>query len=77
MLLGILYTILLKDPCSKEIQQIVTEIANETQKQNEALKVDAGENHWGYTAELYLSDYIWIKVADKKYGNYVMIKHIW
>ncbi|MBU3113689.1 MerR family transcriptional regulator [Clostridium lacusfryxellense] len=60
---------LLKDPCSKEIQQIVTEIANETQKQNEALKVDAGENHWAYTAELYLSDYIWIKVADKKYGT--------
>lgn len=58
-----------KYPYSKEIQKIVGEIVNETQKQNEALKVDAGENLWGYTAELYLSDSIWIKVADKKYGN--------
>ncbi|MBW9159116.1 MerR family transcriptional regulator [Clostridium tagluense] len=58
-----------KDPSSKEIQQIVEQIANESKKQNEALKVDQGENHWGYTAELYLSDSIWIKVADNKYGN--------
>jgi len=58
-----------KDPSSKEIQEIVEQIANETQKQNEALKVDAGENHWGYTAELYLSDSTWIKVADKQYGT--------
>lgn len=58
-----------KDPCSKEIQEIVYKIAYETKKQHEALKVDEGENHWGYTAELYLSDSIWIKVADKKYGT--------
>ncbi|MBU3227776.1 MerR family transcriptional regulator [Clostridium algidicarnis] len=58
-----------KNPSSKEIQEIVEQIANESKKQNEALKVDEGENHWGYTAELYLSDSIWIKVADKKYGN--------
>ncbi|MBZ9626290.1 MerR family transcriptional regulator [Clostridium sp. FP2] len=58
-----------KDPSSKEIQQIVEQIANESKKQNEALKVDQGENHWGYTAELYLSDSMWIKVADDKYGN--------
>lgn len=57
------------DPYSKEVQEIVQEIANETKKQLEALKLDEGENYCGYTAELYLSDSIWIKVADKKYGN--------
>lgn len=58
-----------KDPRSKEIQEIAYEIANETKKQNEDLKVDAGENYLGYTAELYLSNDIYIKVTDKKYGN--------
>lgn len=58
-----------KDPSSEEIQKIVEEIANETEKQNEALKVDAGENHLGYTAELYLSNSTMIKVTDEKYGN--------
>ena len=33
-----------KDPYSKEIQEIAHEIANETEKQNKALKVDVGEN---------------------------------
>ncbi|WP_454054943.1 MerR family transcriptional regulator [Clostridium sp. Marseille-Q7071] len=58
-----------KNPNSKEIQQIVEEIAEETKEENEALKVDEGENHWGYTAELYLSDSIMIKVTNKEYGN--------
>lgn len=58
-----------KDPYSKEIQEIVHEIANETKKQNEDLKVDSGENYLGYTADLYLSNDIYIKVTDKKYGN--------
>ncbi len=58
-----------KNPNSKEIQQIVEEIAKETKKENEALKVDEGENHWGYTAELYLSDSIMIKVTNKEYGD--------
>lgn len=58
-----------KDPSSKEIQEIVQEIVSETQKQHEALKIDDGENYWGYTAELYLSDPTWIKVIDKKYGD--------
>jgi len=58
-----------KDPSSKDIQEIAHEIVNETEKQNETLKVDEGENHWEYTAELYLSDPIFIKVNDKKYGS--------
>ena len=58
-----------KDPYSKEVQQIVEEISDANKKIQEFYKVDEGENHWGYTAELYLSDSIWIKVTDKKYGS--------
>lgn len=58
-----------KDTYSKEIQEIAHEIANETKKNTEALKVDAGENNLGYTAELYLSNPTYIKVIDKKYGS--------
>ena len=36
---------------------------------HEALKIDVGENYWGYTAELYLSASIWIKGTDKTYGS--------
>ncbi|WP_143315140.1 MerR family transcriptional regulator [Clostridium sp. HBUAS56017] len=58
-----------KDPHSKEIQEIVQKIVNETEKQLKVLKRDEGENYWGYTAEQYLSDPTYIKVMDKKYGN--------
>jgi len=58
-----------KNPYSKEIQEIAHEIANETEKQNKALKVDVGENYLGYIAETYLSNTTYIKVIDKKYGN--------
>ena len=58
-----------KDPHSKEIQQIVEEISAETKKSHEFYKIDEGENHLGYTAELYLSNSTYIKVNDDKYGN--------
>ena len=58
-----------RDPSSKEIQAIVREIAEITNKNNSDLKIDEGENHWGYTADLYCSDSLWIKVADEKYGS--------
>jgi DNA-binding transcriptional MerR regulator len=58
-----------KDPLSKDIQEIVSEIVDETQKQHEALKVEVGENYWSYQAEQYLSEPILIKVMDKKYGE--------
>jgi len=58
-----------KDPYSKEIQEIAHEIANETKRQHEILKIDEGENYLGYTADRYLSDSILLKVTDKKYGN--------
>jgi Predicted transcriptional regulators len=57
-----------KNPNSEEIQKIVAEIANVTQKQHENLKIDEGENYFGYMAELYMSDSIWKKATDKNYG---------
>lgn len=69
MLYKKLTTDLSKDPYSKEIQDVIEEIAYETKIQNEAFNIDEGENHWGYTAELYLSNSTWIKAIDKKYGS--------
>lgn len=56
-----------RDPHSKEVQEITHDIANEIKKQNEAFKVDVGENYLGYVADLYLSDSIYIKGIDEKY----------
>lgn len=58
-----------KDPTSKEIQQIVQEIADIVKKTDELYKWDGGDNYWGYMAELYLSNSTVIKVTDKNYGN--------
>ncbi|MBD5572410.1 MerR family transcriptional regulator [Clostridium botulinum] len=58
-----------KDPFSKEIQQIIEEISDESKKSQKLYKVDEGENHWGYMAELYLSDSMLQEVTDEKYGN--------
>ncbi|MFL0266937.1 MerR family transcriptional regulator [Candidatus Clostridium radicumherbarum] len=58
-----------KDPSSKEIQEIISEIVDETQKQHETLKVEVGENYWSYQAERYLSESTYKKVLDKKYGD--------
>ncbi len=58
-----------KVPLSKEIQEIVFEIVDETQKQHEYLKVEVGENYWNYQSEQYLSESILKKAMDKKYGD--------
>ncbi|MBL4934178.1 MerR family transcriptional regulator [Clostridium sp. YIM B02515] len=58
-----------KDPFSKEIQQIVAEIVDESQKTHKALEVEVGENYWGYQAQQYLSETIMAKVIDDKYGS--------
>ncbi len=58
-----------KTPLSKEIQKIISEIVDEKQKCDEALKVEEGENYWSYQAEQYLSESILKKVMDKKYGS--------
>lgn len=60
---------LTKNPYSEEIQIIIREIVDETIKQHEALEIEVGDNYWGYTAENYLSDSIWSKATDKKYGT--------
>lgn len=58
-----------KDPSSKDIQAIILEIVKETEKQYEAAKIAQGENYWSYMSENYLSNNIWIKANDKKYGE--------
>lgn len=58
-----------KNPLSKEVQEIISHIVDETQRQHEALKVEVGENYWSYQAEQYLSEPILIKALDKKYGS--------
>lgn len=60
---------LYKDPFSKEIQEIISEIVDETEKEHETLKVEVGENYWSYQAEQYLSESTYKKVLDKKYGD--------
>jgi hypothetical protein len=60
---------LYKDPSSKEIQEIIFEIVDETQKQHETLKVEVGENYWSYQAEQYLLESAYKKALDKKYGD--------
>ncbi len=60
---------LTKDPSSSEIQKIIEEIAYETDKSNKIYKIDQGENHWAYMSDLYLTNSLWIKVTDDKYGD--------
>lgn len=60
---------LTKDPLSSEIQNIINEIAYETDKSNKIYKIDQGENHGAYMSDLYLNNDMWIKVTDDKYGE--------
>lgn len=56
-----------KDPASKEIQEILEELIAFT---NECGKgVDMGENYWESTAENYMTNPVYLKVNDKKYGD--------
>ncbi len=58
-----------RDPSSKEIQDIVVEIVKETTKQHEKLKIDAGNNYWSYTADMYLTNSAFQSAADSNYGE--------
>ncbi|MCR3758617.1 MerR family transcriptional regulator [Clostridium felsineum] len=58
-----------KDPASKEIQEIVKKIVEETQKEHETFNICVGENYWEYTSELYLTNTTMIKANDMKYGK--------
>ncbi|WMJ87088.1 MerR family transcriptional regulator [Anaerocolumna sp. MB42-C2] len=57
-----------KDPTSKEIQQIVSEIARLKDETNEIVNIDKGENYWGLMSDFYLTNSAFIEVTDKKYG---------
>ncbi|QHQ63221.1 MerR family transcriptional regulator [Anaerocolumna sedimenticola] len=57
-----------KDPTSKEIQQIVEEIARFTDETNKIVKTDMGDNYWGLISDLYLTNSASIEATDKKYG---------
>ncbi|WP_434799292.1 MerR family transcriptional regulator [Terrisporobacter vanillatitrophus] len=58
-----------KSSSAEEIQRIILEIVEETQRQHDYLKVEIGENYWSYQSEQYCSDLNLIKVMDDKYGS--------
>lgn len=60
---------LLKDPSSKEIQQIVEEVNAMTEETHQITKIDMGDNYWGLMSDLYLSNPQYMEVTDKKYGK--------
>ena len=58
-----------KGPFSADIQEIVKEMDGMVKEQYEILKMDMGENHWGFMADFYLTKPEFIKINDKKYGK--------
>ncbi|HHW68068.1 MerR family transcriptional regulator [Defluviitalea raffinosedens] len=58
-----------KSPVCDEVQKMISEIVDETEKQNEYLRVEMGENYWTYLAEQYCSNPVFIESMDKNYGK--------
>lgn len=58
-----------KDPSSTDIQKIVKELDIMVKEHYRILKIDMGENHWGFMADLYLTKPEYTKINDKKYGK--------
>lgn len=58
-----------KSPSCEEIQEIILEIVDETQKQHDCLKIEIGENYWTYQSEQYCLDSNIIKLMDNKYRS--------
>lgn len=56
-----------KDVESDEIQGTVRELIDFCNQNNNGL--DVGENYWGFMAENYLTNPVFINVTDKKYGE--------
>ncbi|MDU7337529.1 MAG: MerR family transcriptional regulator [Clostridium sp.] len=56
-----------KDVESDEIQATVRELIDFCNQNNNGL--DVGENYWGFMAENYLTNPVFINVTDKKYGE--------
>ncbi len=57
-----------KDPSSTEIQEIVKEMDDMVKEHYKIVKMDMGENYWGFMADFY-SRPEFIKINDKKYGK--------
>lgn len=58
-----------KSPSSPDIQQMVGEMDALVKIQYEMIKMNMGENYWGFMADFYLSKPAYIKVNDEKYGK--------
>lgn len=56
-----------KDVEANEIQATVRELIDFCNQNNNGL--DVGENYWGFMAENYLTNPVFINVTDKKYGE--------
>lgn len=56
-----------KDVSSGEVQEMIRELIDLCNQGNSGL--DMGENYWAFMAENYLSNPIFIKTTDKKYGE--------
>ncbi|MDS0524640.1 MerR family transcriptional regulator [Clostridium sp. SHJSY1] len=57
-----------KDPTSKEIQDIVKEISDELSSTYKSYNYEVGENHLGYTGEMYLTNPTFINAFEKNFG---------
>ena len=58
-----------KDPSSTDIQEIVKEMDTMIKEQYGILKMDMGENYWGFMSDLYLTKPEYIKFNEKSYGE--------
>ena len=58
-----------KDPSSTDIQEIVKEMDDMVKEHYKIVKMDMGENYWGFMADFYLTKPEFIKINDKKYGE--------
>ena len=56
-----------KDVSSGEVQEMVQELIDLCNQENSG--IDMGENYWGFMAENYLSNPIFINATNKKYGE--------
>jgi hypothetical protein len=56
-----------KDPSSKEIKGIVSELMDLFEEIHNG--IDMGENYWGFMSDEYLCNPVYIKATDETYGK--------
>lgn len=56
-----------RDPGSEQVQRAVGELIAFSELCSQGM--DMGENHWGYMAEQYLTNPMYVRVTDQKYGQ--------